>query len=130
MDFNDLLQSDVERTFTNPHEFGEVVSYQPQAGPARSVQALVTESRRQEYRGNEFVSITELRVLCGRDASADVGGIDAPRVGEVIRRTAARDPLGRAFGFTGDAQEAGPGSWTLLFEYTGVEQVGVSQIQQ
>lgn len=128
MDFHDLLKLDVDRVFTNPHEFGETVTYQPCAGPARSVQCHITSTSRYEQRGPEEVKVEELRLLCGRDAAADVGGIDAPKIGETILRDSAHDPDQKLYGFTGDTEGADPGAWILIFTATSPHRTGTSQI--
>jgi len=111
--------------------FAEDLTYQPAAGPPRTVRALVQPATSDlRERPDGLVSVEEIDVRLARDEALDyggvvLGGVERPRLGDGLFRAGEPDPwsFDRVLKMTAD-------TWLLRFIRERVEQIGATQTQK
>jgi hypothetical protein len=91
---------------------GEACTFIPKEGGQRTVTAIVEQSGQFTDAARSVQSGESLNVLVMRDpAHADYGGIDAPELGDGMKREGGED----VFSYQGRKQEVSTTAWVLEF---------------
>lgn len=123
-----VIAADVESVFLDTDEFAESVTYTPAAGGgARTITVVIEEVGTFRTDDNMVSTMDEIIVVAQRDPSATMGGIDRPRLGDTILRSATEDPEQRPYAFSGEIEDSEPDTWSLKYIRHRIVQVGVEQ---
>ena len=122
--FSELLEEDLRDVFCNVEEFGETVTFYPADGsPSRRLVAVIESSQR-VFDGEMIAQLAEeITVLVGRDRHGEKGGIEAPAVGDEIKRE--RD--NQTYFYTGEVRNSDTASWWLAYSRHLPVALGTSQ---
>lgn len=116
MTLRDLIASDAANVVLNTRDLAETVTYQPAAGASRSVVVVVDAAQTADLDedGGELQMET-IHVTCMRDKDHARGGIDAPQLGDTIKRVASVEPDTRPYQYADEKLFIEPSYWTLVF---------------
>jgi hypothetical protein len=117
------ITADVADVFMQVDDFAEDVTYIPGTGASRTVTCVIEEE--QEYFDTELDTqlLERIRVFVPRTAA----GIQTPKIGDKIKRSAAYDATQELYGYEAMIEMPEPDTHWLLFKRKRRTQVGVSQ---
>ena len=123
MTFRQLRESTFLDVHLDPDGFAERLLYFPVDGSPRAITAHVEAEQNFTVLDTQSGELMEQQVVsCSRDPQATStcgvkrSGIDRPRIGDELLRSARVDPRQEPYTFTGEIRQESRHKWRLVFQ--------------
>ena len=126
MTLKTLIAADVYDVALNEDEFAEAVAYTPVKGKKRTVIVLIQADFAYAEEGTRTETREDISVQVGRDETHAKGGINEPKVGDIILRAVDVDPSQRPYAYMGNVDAIEPNEWIMQYTRHTVAEQGIN----